>query len=70
MCKDYMCPGPCYDYCACSHCWDGWVTLGKWNRIKNRIEYIITGDRSNGDKGIPIIGKLWLKLRRFSMMRQ
>lgn len=24
MCLSNMCPGPCYDYCDCDHCYLGW----------------------------------------------
>lgn len=31
---------PCYDFCACAHCWNGWVELSFWHRLKNRIKYL------------------------------
>jgi hypothetical protein len=36
----YMCPGPCYDFCGCSHCWRGWTKLSLLEKTKLRIKHI------------------------------
>ncbi len=36
--------GPCYDGCACDHCWKGWTTVSVQRRVQNRIEHIIFND--------------------------
>lgn len=40
--------GPCYDFCMCSHCWFGW-RLSLWDKIKYRLEYIISEVKNPGD---------------------
>lgn len=37
--KDYG-YGPCYDFCGCSYCWNGWKTLSFWERVKLRLQYV------------------------------
>lgn len=39
------CIGPCYDYCACKHCWNGWTNLKFWRRLVNRLKYVLGGWR-------------------------
>lgn len=35
------CCGPCYDYCACAHCWRGWTGIPFRTRLKWRIQYLL-----------------------------
>ncbi len=33
--------GPCYDFCACSFCWNGWKQLSFPRRLYHRILHIL-----------------------------
>lgn len=40
--------GPCYDFCYCPHCWNGWSTIPfyhrLWEHLKWRWHYATTGE--------------------------
>lgn len=40
--KEY---GPCYDYCYCGYCWNGWKGIPFYRRIIERIRYTIKGNK-------------------------
>ncbi len=40
QCGEGGCIGPCYDYCACSHCWRGWSGKSFRTRLGWRIQYV------------------------------
>lgn len=43
-----VCDGPCYDFCACPHCWNGWSRIPfyrrLWDHLKWRWHYATTGE--------------------------
>ncbi len=34
--------GPCYDYCMCKTCWNGWTRTPRLWRLVSRLEYLAT----------------------------
>lgn len=38
-----MIDGPCYDYCSCADCWNGWVRIPFWRRLLWRVQYVLGG---------------------------
>lgn len=33
--------GPCFDYCPCRRCWNGWTGLPWWKRLLYRLEHVV-----------------------------
>lgn len=57
---DGPCEGPCFDYCDCRHCWNGWKGVSLLTRLRWRSERIIR-DLSDGVKVVlcALIGAAW-----------